>query len=70
MKKTYEQGKQEGFNNAICFVLGYMNGTGNCGSTDYEEILNNCGREEIIAYARRNGEMKFTGLARYLRRKP
>ena len=58
----------EGFSNAICYVLGYFSGTGDCGSTAYEEILKGAGQEEIIAYARKHGEMKFTGLDRYLRR--
>lgn len=68
MAKTYEQGRDEGFSNAICYVLGYLNGTGNCGSTAYEEILNGAGREKVIAYARKSGEMRFTGLDKYLRR--
>lgn len=67
-RKTYEQGRQDGHDSAIRYVLGYLNGTGNCGSTEYEEILKGCGREQIIASARRNNEMKFTGLGKYLRR--
>lgn len=66
--KTYEQGVQDGYDSAIRYVLGYLNGTGDCGSTAYEEILNGCDREQIIASARKDGEMKFTGLDRYLRR--
>jgi hypothetical protein len=58
----------DGFNSAICYVLGYLNGTGDCGSTAYEEILTGAGEEQVIAYARRNHEMRFTGLATYVRR--
>lgn len=66
--KTYEQGVQDGHDTAIRYVLGYLNGVGDCGSSRYVEILNDCGRERIIASARKDGEMKFTGLDRYLRR--
>lgn len=66
--KTYEQGVQDGHDSAIRYVLGYLNGTGDCGSTMYEEILHGCGREQIIASAQKDREMKFTGLDRYLRR--
>ena len=66
--KTYEQGADEGYNNAIRYVLGYLNGQGDCGSTMYEELLNACGRDEIIASARKHREMRFTGLDKYLRK--
>jgi hypothetical protein len=65
--KTYKQGVQDGHDSAIRYVLGYLNGTGDCGSTAYEEILRGCGKEQIIASARKDGEMRFTGLDKYLR---
>lgn len=66
--KTYEQGVQDGHDSAIRYVLGYLNGIGDCGSTAYEEILHGCGREQIIKSAQKDGEMRFTGLDKYLRR--
>ena len=63
------QAYNDGFNNAICLVLGYLNGVGENGSTEYEEILREVDEDRIIAYARKNHEMRFTGLDRYLRRK-
>lgn len=60
--------RDEGFSNAICFVLGYLNGTGHWGSMAYEEILKEADREKIIKYARKNGELGLTGLGRYLSR--
>lgn len=66
--KTYEQGVQDGHDSAIRYVLGYLNGRGDCGSTIYEEILDACGKEQIIASARKDHEMRFTGLADYLRK--
>lgn len=66
--KTYEQGVQDGHDSAIRWVLGYLNGRSDCGSTIYEEILDGCGKEQIIASARKDHEMLFTGLADYLRK--
>lgn len=60
---------KDGFCSAICYVLGYLNGTGDNGSTQYEEILHGAGHDDIVAFARKNGEMGFTGLGRYLRKK-
>lgn len=68
-RKTYEQGVQDGHDSAIRYVLGYLNGAGECGSTYYEEILTACGADQIIKSARKDGEMRFTGLDLYLRRK-
>jgi hypothetical protein len=68
MAKTYEQGLQDGHDSAIRYVLGYLNGVGDCGSTAYEEILAGCDKEQIIKSARKDGEMRFTGLDVYLRR--
>lgn len=59
--------RDEGHDAAIRYVLGYLNGAGDCGGTMYEEILRGCGAERIIASARDAGEMRFTGLDRYLR---
>ena len=66
--KSYEQGSQDGHDSAIRWVLGYLNGTGDCGSTAYEEILTGCDKEQIIRSARKDHEMRFTGLDEYLRR--
>lgn len=52
---------------AIRYVLGYLNGTGDCGGTMYEEIINACGRERIIQSAIENGELEFTGLADFIK---
>ncbi len=52
---------------AIRYVLGYLNGTGDCGGTMYEEIINGCGRERIIQSAIENGELEFTGLADFIK---
>jgi hypothetical protein len=61
--------EMEGYCNAICWVLRYLNGRGDNGSTEYTEILEQNDEDAIIAYARRNGEMRFTGLDKYLRSK-
>ena len=61
--------KDEGFYCGICYVLGYLNGTGNCGGTMYEEISTGAGEEGVIAYAKEHKEMQFTGLYKYLRGK-
>lgn len=58
--------RREGHDSAIRYVLGYLNGRGDCGSTQYEEILNGCGREDIIRSAVVDGELEFTGLDRYV----
>ncbi|MGQ5243989.1 hypothetical protein ACULMA_04840 [Xanthomonas arboricola pv. corylina] len=58
--------ESRGFNGAIRYVLGYFNGTGDRGSTAYEEILNACGREQIIRSAVEDGELEFTGLGWYV----
>lgn len=63
-----DRANQAGHDSAVRYVLGYLNGTGDCGSTAYEEILRGCGEEQIIASARKDGEMRFTGLDKYLRR--
>ncbi len=68
MAKSLQEASDDGFNQAICYVLGYLSGAGDCGSTHYEEILKSAGKEKIIAFARKNAEMRFTGLDRYLRR--
>jgi len=68
MGKTYRQGMNDGHDSAIRWVLGYLNGRGDCGSTLYVEILEGCGKEQIIASARKDKEMRFTGLDKYLRR--
>ena len=70
MAKTYEQGQKDGHDSAIRWVLGYLNGRGDCGSTIYQEILEGCGEGQIIASARKDHEMRFTGLDRYVRRTP
>lgn len=43
------------------------NGEGDCGGRTYTEILEACGEEKIIASARKEKEMRFTGLDRYCR---
>lgn len=58
--------RREGHDCAIRYVLGYLNGRGDCGSTEYEEILNGCGRDAIIRSAVLDGELEFTGLGRYV----
>ncbi len=68
MAKSLQEASDDGFNSAICYVLGYLNGVGQGGSTVYEEILEGADKEQIITYARKNGEMRFTGLTMYLRR--
>lgn len=61
-----ERARDEGHDGAIRYVLGYLNGAGNCGSTAYDEILNACGRERIIRSAVEDGELEFTGLGRWV----
>ncbi|OBU52259.1 hypothetical protein [Stenotrophomonas maltophilia] len=58
--------RREGHDCAIRYVLGYLNGTGDLASTQYEEILNGCGRASIIRSAIRDGELEFTGLGRWV----
>lgn len=61
----------EGFDNGIMTALALMNGNGDCGSTQYEELLALAGEERIIAAARKDGgsDMRWTGLDRYLKEK-
>ncbi|HDS1602011.1 hypothetical protein I5V52_01265 [Stenotrophomonas maltophilia] len=61
-----ERARDEGHDGAIRYVLGYLNGAGDCGSTAYDEILNACGRERIIRSAVEDGELEFTGLGRWV----
>lgn len=61
-----ERARDEGHDAAIRYVLGYLNGVGDCGSTAYDEILNACGRERIIRSAVEDGELDFTGLGRWV----
>lgn len=61
-----ERARDEGHDGAIRYVLGYLNGTGDCGSTAYDKILNACGRERIIRSAVEDGELEFTGLGRWV----
>jgi hypothetical protein len=61
-----EHARDEGHDGAIRYVLGYLNGVGDWGSTQYVEILNACGRERIIHSAVQNGELEFTGLGRWV----
>jgi hypothetical protein len=57
----------DGFSCAICYALAIMNSHGDVGSSAYEEALNGGGKDRVIAYARKNRDMRFTGLDRYLR---
>ncbi len=57
-----------GHTGAIRWVLGHLNGHGECGGTYYEEILNWCGREQIIQSAIDNDELEFTGLADFIKK--
>jgi hypothetical protein len=61
------ESEMDGYNSAICWVLGYLNGRGEGGGTLYVEILEQNDEDAIVAYAKRNGEMRFTGLSKYLR---
>ncbi|HDS1187385.1 TPA: hypothetical protein QDZ97_000126 [Stenotrophomonas maltophilia] len=61
-----ERVRDEGHDGAIRYVLGYLNGVGDCGSTAYDEILNACGRERIIRSAVEDDELEFTGLGRWV----
>lgn len=61
-----ERARNEGHDGAIRYVLGYLNGVGDWGSTQYVELLNACGRERIIRSAVEDGELKFTGLGRWV----
>lgn len=58
--------RDEGHDGAIRYVLGYLNGVGDWGSTQYVELLNACGRERIIRSAVEGGELDFTGLGRWV----
>lgn len=60
--------QDDGHDCAIRYVLGYLNGAGECGGTYYEEILDSCGRERIIQSAINDGELDFTGLGDYIRK--
>ncbi|SMR69331.1 MULTISPECIES: hypothetical protein [Stenotrophomonas] len=61
-----ERARNEGHDGAIRYVLGYLCGMGDWGSTQYVEILNGCGRESIIRSAIEDGELEFTGLGRWV----
>jgi len=61
-----EKARDEGHDGAIRYVLGYLNGVGDWGSTQYVELLNACGRERIIQSAVQDDELDFTGLARWV----
>ncbi|WP_312738829.1 hypothetical protein [Stenotrophomonas sp.] len=61
-----ERARDEGHDGAIRYVLGYLNGVGDWGSTQYVELLNACGRERIIRSAVEDGELDFTGLGRWV----
>ncbi|WWW37221.1 hypothetical protein V8017_11435 [Stenotrophomonas rhizophila] len=61
-----EKARDEGHDGAIRYVLGYLNGVGDWGSTQYVEILNACDRERIIQSAVQDGELEFTGLGRWV----
>lgn len=61
-----EKARDEGHDGAIRYVLGYLNGVGDWGSTQYVEILNACGRERIIRSAIEDEELEFTGLGRWV----
>jgi hypothetical protein len=58
--------RSEGHYSAVRYVLGYLNGRGDCGSTQYEEILNGCGRHGTIKSAVQDDELEFTGLGDYV----
>lgn len=61
----------EGFDNGIMTALALMNGHGDCGSTQYEELLALAGEERVIKAASKDGgsDMEWTGLSHYLARK-
>ena len=67
--KELDKTRDDGFYCAIGYVLGYLNRTGDCCSTMYDKIVEAVDEAKLISYARKNGEMRFTGLDKYLRYK-
>ena len=63
--KDWNDGFSEGILNALALCCGH----GDLGSTYYTELLRLAGEEKVIAYARKQGSMKWAGLDRYLRTK-
>lgn len=63
--KEFNDGFNEGILNALALCVAH----GDCGSTYYEELLRLAGEDEVIAYARKSGDMRWSGLSKYLRGK-
>lgn len=55
------------FLRGVTSVLGQLTSGGDCGSTLYNEIVRAHGREALIDQARRDGAMRWSGLAQYER---
>jgi hypothetical protein len=65
--KSYHQGRDDGFSDGVIFALAVLCGFGNMGSTEYEQILMEAGRDRVIKRARETGTMRWSGLDRYVR---
>jgi len=59
----------DGFNEGILNALALCVAHGDGGSTYYTELLHIAGEEKVIAYARKSGDMRWSGLAKYVRDK-
>ncbi len=57
----------DGFSAGVLHALAILNLHGDCGGTQYEEILNGAQAGKIIAYARKQKAMRWAGLDHYLR---
>lgn len=57
----------EGYKDGVLSALTVLTYRGDADSTEYREIVQACGADELVAYARKVGDMRRSGLDKYVR---
>ena len=56
----------DAFSNGVLTCLAVMHSYGDASSWAYSDMLQAAGRDQVIDYAKRNGEMEWSGLNAHL----
>jgi hypothetical protein len=64
-----DQAWKDGFNEGVLNALALMNAHGDADGTQFRELVSLAGEDDLLAYARRQCVMRWSGLDKYMRNK-
>lgn len=63
----FDRTEMDAFHDGVLLALQVLNASGDCGNANYQELVNCCGMDALVARAKGEDMLELSGLAAYAR---